>query len=448
MQPALLTSSAEMENIKETVSPLCLAEAVSEASRCLYCWNPPCVSSCPTGIDIPKFIKRIETEDIRGAAEVILKANILGGTCGRVCPVEELCEGSCVLHGLGKSPVSIGKLQRFAVDQVWIHHHLKPKGPPSPKQRVAVIGSGPAGLSCAATLAQKGFETIVYEKKELPGGLSTYCIPSFREPLEIALREVEEIKNLGVVIHTKQELGKDIFLEDLRKEFGAVFLALGLSGSPRLGVENEEYFLDALEFLSLAKLKPSSLSPFKNIAVIGLGNTAIDCALVAKKIVNTEVCLIYRKRLEESPAYPKEKEKLIKEKIPIQTQTVVDAAVVEANRLIGLHCRPLPTAGEREGLGREQGKKEPFFLPVDLVVRATGQQKPLWLKKLNIRLDEKGFIKVNDKYETSLPGVFAGGDCIRKNGMFSTVHAVEDGKRAAFFIARFLLQKRALRSYD
>ncbi|TFE71068.1 FAD-dependent oxidoreductase [Methylacidiphilum caldifontis] len=429
-----------MEIIQESVSCLSLAQAISEASRCLYCWHPPCVLSCPTGIEIPKFIKRIETEDMRGAAAVILKDNILGGTCGRVCPVEELCEKACVLNQLEQRPVSIGKLQRFAIDSFLTHHHFKPRVKLPSKQKVAIIGSGPAGLSCAATLAKAGIEACIFEKKELPGGLSTYCIPSFREPLEVALREVEEIQNLGVEIQTKKELGRDIELEGLLKEFEAVFLATGLSGSPRLGMAHEEYFLDALQFLSLAKLNPLSLSFCKHIVIIGLGNSAIDCALVAKKIIKANVSIIYRKRLEDSHAYPAEIEKLMKETINIQTQSTVTAAVIEENRLIGVYCSQLDDPGCFDKRRRLKEKKE-FFLPVDLVVRATGQQKPFWLQKMHIELDEKGFIKVNEKYETSVPRVYAGGDCIRTHGLFSTVHAVEDGKRAAFYIAQSFQKK-------
>ncbi|TFE68048.1 NADH-dependent dihydropyrimidine dehydrogenase subunit PreT [Methylacidiphilum sp. Yel] len=425
-----------MEFLKESLPPLSLSEAIGEASRCLYCWNPPCVTACPTGIEIPKFVKRIETGDFRGAAEVILKANFLGGTCGRVCPVEELCEGACVLTKLKKPSVSIGRLQRFAIDHFWAKQKLPSQWhiQIQKKKKVAIVGSGPAGLSCAATLAQLGIEAVIFEKNRLPGGLSTYVIPSFREPIEVSLKEVEEVKKLGVPIHTEKELGKDFSLEELRTAYDAVFLAIGLGKSPQLQIPGEAYFLDSLEFLSRAKLEPWSLPNANNIVIIGLGNTAIDCALVAKKIAREKVSILYRKRLEESRAYPKEIEKVLKEAVPIQFLTMVKEAVVKENKLVGLKCQRLNPHSILDSVGKKEQTGIEFFLPAELVIRASGQQKPLWITTMAIELDN-GFIKVNEKYETSLPKVYAGGDCIRKKGMFSTVHAVEDGKKAAFSLA-------------
>ncbi|MBW6415249.1 NADH-dependent dihydropyrimidine dehydrogenase subunit PreT [Candidatus Methylacidiphilum fumarolicum] len=425
-----------MEFLKESLLPLSLNAAIGEASRCLYCWNPPCVNACPTGIEIPKFVKRIETGDIRGAAEVILKANFLGGTCGRVCPVEELCEGACVLTKLKKPSVSIGRLQRFAIDYFWAMQKLPSQWhiQTQKKKKVAIVGSGPAGLSCAATLAQLGIEAVILEKNRLPGGLSTYVIPSFREPIEVSLKEVEEVKKLGVTIHTEKELGKDFSLEELRTAYDAVFLAIGLGQSPQLQIPGEAYILDSLEFLSRTKLEPWSLPDANNIVIIGLGNTAIDCALVAKKIAKEKVSILYRKRFEESRAYPKEIEKVLKEAVPIQSLAIVKEAIVKENKLVGLKCQRVNPHSSLHSVEKKEQNGIEFFLPAELVIRASGQQKPLWIKTMAIELDN-GFIKVNEKYETSVPRVYAGGDCIRKKGMFSTVHAVEDGKKAAFSIA-------------
>ncbi len=259
------------EVLSEYLPPLTDHEALVEAHRCLYCYDAPCTHACPTHIDIPKFIKKIASGNLVGSARTILEANLMGATCARVCPVEELCEGACVL-GAEHRPIAIGRLQRYATDYVYERGMdvFKP-GLPTGK-KVAVIGAGPAGLTCAGELAKLGHSVTVFEKRELAGGLSTYGIIGLREPVEVALAEVEMVRRLGVEIKTQMELGRNLSWEELRTQFDAVFLSIGLGAVPTLGIPGEEQVVDGLEFIEAAKLNPHQLRVGTQVAVIGAGN--------------------------------------------------------------------------------------------------------------------------------------------------------------------------------
>ncbi|PZA08087.1 NAD(P)-dependent oxidoreductase [Meiothermus sp. PNK-Is4] len=431
------------EVLAEYYPPLTDHEAAVEANRCLYCYDAPCTHACPTHIDIPKFIKKIASGNVVGAARTILEANLMGATCARVCPVQELCEGACVLNA-EERPIMIGRLQRYATDYVYERgiDVFKP-GPPTGK-KVAVIGAGPAGLTCAGELAKLGHSVTVFEKRELPGGLSTYGIIRLREPVEVALAEVEMVRRLGVEVRTGMELGKNLSFEELRREYDAVFLGVGLGAVPAMGIPGEEHILDGLSYIEQSKLDPQGLEIGREVVVIGAGNTAIDCATIAKRLGALRVTMVYRRTDAEMTAYPHEYEFAKKEGIEFRFLTQPVRVMVEGGKVRGLECVRMEL-GAPDASGRPAPVPVPgseFVLPCDQVVKAIGQEKPTLAQMLGLAT-ERGYIKVNDDLETSLPGVYAGGDCVRAKGSASTVMAVEDGKLAAFAIHRKLLPLRA-----
>ncbi len=244
------------DRLAEQLPPLTKHEALVEANRCLYCFDAPCTHACPTHIDIPRFIKKISTENLLGSARTILQSNLMGATCARVCPVQELCEGACVLNSEEK-PIQIGRLQRYAMDYVY-SRGINVFPPAAPKEhRIAVIGAGPAGLSCAGELARRGYAVTVFEKRKLGGGLSTFGIITLREPVAVALEEVEMVKRLGVTIQYEVEAGRDLSVAQLTKDFHAVFLATGLGETPSLGIPGEDLITDGLLFIEQSKLGDS-----------------------------------------------------------------------------------------------------------------------------------------------------------------------------------------------
>ncbi len=298
-------SAASEPALSELLPPLSEHGALVEANRCVFCYDAPCTHACPTHIDIPRFIKKIASGNNLGSARTILEANLLGATCSRVCPVQELCEGACVL-GSEHKPIMIGRLQRYAMDYVYDRHiDVFPRALSTGK-RVAVMGAGAAGLSCAGELAKRGYSVTVFEKRDLAGGLSTYGIIGLREPIAIALAEIEMIKRLGVEFQTGVELCRDLKLADLRSQFDAVFLSTGLGATPSLNIPGEEYIVDGLRYIEQSKVDPSQLKVGSRVVVIGAGNTAIDCATIAKRLGAEQVTIVYRRSESEVSAYPHE----------------------------------------------------------------------------------------------------------------------------------------------
>lgn len=415
-------------------------EAIVEANRCLFCFDAPCTHACPTHIDVPKFIKKIASENLLGSARTILESNLMGATCARVCPVEELCQGACVL-GAEHKPIAIGRLQRYAMDYVYdggidIFHAGAPTG-----KCIAVIGAGPTGLSCAGELARRGHSVTLFEKRDLAGGLSTYGIIGLREPLEAALAEVEMIRRLGVHIETAMELGHNLEIGELLARFDCVFLAVGLGSTPDMQIEGEEHILDGLKYVEQSKLDPQNLKVGRQVAVIGAGNTAVDCATIAKRLGAVRVTMVYRRGERQMMAYEHEYEFVKREGVEFRFLTQPRRVLTDNGTVIGLDCVHM-RLGAKDASGRpapEPIAGSEFILPADQIVKAIGQTMPPVAELLQLET-EKGRIRVNDSFETNIPGVYAGGDCIRSKGAASTVMGVQDGKLAARSMHEYLMK--------
>lgn len=424
-------AEANMNGLGELLPPLSRNEAAIESARCLMCYDAPCTHACPTHIDIPKFIKKIGTHNLRGSARTILESNLLGATCARVCPVQELCEGACVL-GAEHKPIAIGRLQRYAMDYAYSNGATFFQRGKDTGKKVAIIGAGPAGLSCAGELAKGGHAVTLFEKRDLAGGLSTYGIIGLREPVEIALAEVNMLTKLSVQIQTGRELGTNLRISDLQSSFDAIFLSVGLGVTTTLGIPGENYIVDGLEYIEQSKLDVHNLVVGRNVVVIGAGNTAIDCATIAKRLGAPQVTMIYRRSEKEMTAYAHEYEFVKREGVRFSFLTQPIRVLVENGVVKGLECVHMklgpPDASRRPFPEPAAGSE--FLFPADQIVKATGQEKPSLATLLSLKT-EKGFIKVSDQFETNLSGVYAGGDCIRARGAASTVMAVQDGKLAA-----------------
>jgi glutamate synthase (NADPH/NADH) small chain len=436
-----LGAEAAAANMADIAPPYTPQEALIEAARCLFCFDAPCIQACPTGIDIPSFIKKIGTGNLRGAARTILSANILGASCARVCPTEVLCEGACVVLDREGDPVKIGRLQRYATDHVLGNPEaaLK-KATTKSGKKVAVLGGGPAGLSCAAELAQLGHQAVVFEKKPHPGGLNTYGIAFYKMTPETSLKEVELVRSLGVEFRCGVETGKDISTDELQKNFDAIFVGLGLGKGTRLNIPGEDLsgVLDALDFIEHVHTRPLHTVPVgERVAVIGGGNTAIDAVTQAKRLGAREATLIYRRSEHEMSAYKFEQElakadgaRMLFNVAPIEV--VADAS----GHVTGLKL--VRTASSNGHVLLLSGTE--FVEPFDMMIKAIGEQKQaVLLKQLfpGLVLDARGVV-VHDVEtgQTNLPKVFAGGDCA--NGGREVVNAVAEGKRAARGIHVFL----------
>ncbi len=424
------------EALAEQLPPLRSHEALVEANRCLYCYDAPCTHACPTHIDIPAFIKKISTNNLVGSARTILDANLMGATCARVCPVQELCEGACVL-GKDHKPIMIGRLQRYATDHVYENRIDVFQPGPRNGGKVAVIGAGPAGLACAGYLARAGYDVTIFEKRSLGGGLSTYGIIRLREPIETALAEVEMIRRLGVKLETGVEVGAN--LAELCKSYDALFLSVGLGSTPSLGIPGEEHIVDGLAYIEQSKIDAGTMKIGRDVVVIGAGNTAVDCATIAKRLGASRVTMVYRRTDREMTAYDHEYDFVKLEGVEFRFLSQPVRVLSNGTGVTGLECLQMEL-GEADASGRPAPRLvagSEFVLPTDQVVKAIGQEKPPIAALLGLATI-KGHIKVDENYETSMAGVFAGGDCIRAKGAASTVMAAQDGKLAALAIHRKL----------
>src|SRR4051794_21365731 len=414
--------------------PLAADAALAEATRCLFCFDAPCTRACPTHIDVPLFIRQILHRDDLGAARTILEANVFGGSCARACPTEGLCEGACVDHMLMKAPVQIGRLQRHACDAAMEHGSWSfEPGPPTGK-RVAVVGSGPAGLSCAHELRRLGHEVVVFEARSVPGGLDVLGIAAYKITTEFALAEVAAIRRIGIDIRFDHRVRGDEG-RALLGAFDAVFLGVGLGRTSPMGIPGDDRpgVWEALDFIFQTHTRPlSECTVGTHVVVIGAGNTAIDVATAAKRLGAESVTIAYRRSESLIPAFAYEYDLARGDGIRFEWFAQPLRVVGEGGTARGVEFvrTELDDASTRLGRVRPRPGSN-FVLPADMVVKALGQEPLLDLiEALPGLKHDRGRIAVDRKTgATSIPGLFAGGDCLRNGG--EVVDAVEDGKVAA-----------------
>ncbi|MBL7813603.1 MAG: NAD(P)-dependent oxidoreductase [Saprospiraceae bacterium] len=415
--------------------------AIVEANRCLFCYDAPCMKSCPTSIDVPMFIRQITTNNLKGSAKTIFDSNILGAGCSRVCPVEKLCEGACVYNLMDEKPIEIARLQRYSTEKAITEQWQLFERTPSVSKRVAIVGAGPAGLSCAHVLARQGVEVVIYEKEEKGGGLMTYGVAGYKVTPEFCEDEVNFITSVGgITIEYGQELGRDVFLNELQHNFDAVFLGIGVGLARPLSIEGEnlEGVENALEFIYNIRTRPlSSIAVGDKVAVIGLGMTAIDAATQAKRLGASEVTIVYRRTEAEKPCTDVEMQVARLDGV----QFVFLAAPKEIKGAQGkvekLICERM-TLGEPDASGRRApvSTGETFSLDVDMVIKAAGQM-PFEKLVSDAHLAHKyGKLLVDTEGATNMTGVFAGGDAV--NGGREVVDAVQAGKVGAQGILSYL----------
>ncbi|MFO0678410.1 MAG: FAD-dependent oxidoreductase [Polyangiaceae bacterium] len=434
--PAVLPDDRLERSLPEGKPLFSLSEARAEAERCLYCSDAPCIQACPTEIDIPTFIKKIASDNVRGSAMTIFDQNVLGYSCSRVCPVEVLCEGSCVYTAWQHKPIAIGRLQRFATQKATEEHGPGSKRPlfTAPAKRsgkkVALVGGGPASLACAAYLAQAGHTAVVYERGVFPGGLNTTGVAPYKLHAEDALHEVEFVKSLGVEIRTGVEVGKDVTGKQLTDEYDAVYLGIGLGADSKLGVPGEDGpgVVGAVRWIEDMKLAaaPKGAAPkLGRVIVVGGGNTAIDVVRECAKLGAEEVTLVYRRSEKEMSAYVHETEGAKKDAVRIATNLQPVAVVRDASgKVTALEVARAEGGKPVAGTERE--------LPCDLVVLAIGQAKikALAAEFPGVTLAPNGTVVVDAKTgRTGHPKVYAGGDCV--NGGKEVVNAVAHGRDTA-----------------
>ncbi|HUI71587.1 MAG TPA: NAD(P)-dependent oxidoreductase [Spirochaetia bacterium] len=414
--------------------------AVTEANRCLNCFDAPCMSACPTHIDVPGFIKKIASGNLPGSARTILDSNVLGMSCSRVCPVEVLCEGACVMHRYNEKPIEIGRLQRHAMEDFFSRGALLPMAKDRRREKVACVGGGPASLSCAAELARQGYSVTVFDNRPFPGGLTTYGVAEYKLRPSDSLKEVEMIRSLGVEFR-RAEVGGDVPLDELEQEFSFVFLGVGLGAMQRLGIPGEDTpgVIDALHFIERYKTDPDF--PIGSVvAVFGGGNTALDAANAARRLGADDVHLFYRRTEAEMPAFPFEFDHSKVEGVQFHWLSQPVEILERDGRVVGVtfvRTRPgAPDATGRRAVEPVQGSE--FEFPCDMVIPALGQGRLLEMLRTTkgIQMDN-GSIRVDRPTgQTANPKYFAGGDCV--NGGREVVDAVADGKRAALAMARKL----------
>jgi dihydropyrimidine dehydrogenase (NAD+) subunit PreT len=436
------------KNFADITPPMTQRQAAIEAARCLYCFDAPCTIACPTHIDVPAFIKKISTGNLRGSAREILSANILGQSCGRVCPTEALCEGACVMHEKGEEAIEIGRLQRYSVDYVLDRHvTLFHAGAPNGK-RVACIGSGPASLACAAELAKWGYDVTVFDRNELPGGLNTYGIAAYKSRSSETVREIDLIKQLGVKFRQKTEIPGDVSFAELEKQFDAVFVGVGLGETWELNLpgENLQGVYGALEFIERTKTQAfRDVEIGRRVACIGAGNTAIDVVTASKRLGAEIVYLVYRRGEPEMPAFAYEYQLAKQDAVSFLWQTQPVRVLGTNGAVSGLEC-VRTELGAPDAKGRRSPapvKGSEFVIEVDMVVRAVGQKSATdFLKAVKgIELQKNGTVKINELHQTGHAKYFAGGDCT--NGGGEVVDAVAEGMAAARGLDKFLGAPRA-----
>ncbi len=429
-------------NFSDMHPPLGRSEALIEADRCYFCFDAPCTTACPTGIDIPGFIQKIRSDNIKGSAHTILRENIMGGMCARVCPTEVLCEEACVRHTHEDKPVNIGLLQRYATDPVFDDNVLLFERGPESGKRVAIVGGGPAGLSCAHRLSMFGHASVVFNRDEKLGGLNEYGIAAYKTVNDFAQREVEYILAIGgIEVRNTVSLGEGFTLAELQDEYDAVFLGVGLGSVNDLGLANEdiEGVLNAVDYIAeLRQAKNMGDLPIgQRIVVIGGGMTAIDIAVQTKRLGAEHVDIVYRRGPEHMGASHYEQEFAQTSGVKIR-HWAKPVKLLTGERVSGVEF-------ERTSLdkdGKVVGTGEFYSLNADIVFKGIGQvlsEQALGSVTETLEL-QHGKIVTDDDRKTSLPTVWAGGDCVYGNDDL-TVSAVQDGKIAAIAIDEYLREE-------
>ena len=437
MQEALQQEPGIAEMFADLHPPFEAQAAVIESNRCLNCFDAPCTGACPTHIDVPRFIKKIASGNLHGAALRILDANVLGASCARVCPVEVLCEGACVMHGYNEQPIRIGRLQRFAMD------HFHAQGGRLPRrsnevrpEKIACIGAGPASLAAAAELKQRGFHVTVFDKHSLPGGLNTYGVAEYKLPLADSLREIELIRELGVEFRLGMEIGGKTSLAELEEEFDVIFVGVGLGPMHRLDIRGNDHpgVVEALQFIEDYKTEKTTRVKDK-VVVVGAGNTAIDAANAAKRLGAEEVSILYRRTRENISAFDFEYRQALQEGISFLWLTQLMAVHASADEITSVECVRMEMASDGS-LKTIEGSN--FDLECGMVISAIGQSPMLTLlaQCRGVQLEDGRVLVNRATGQTTNPKYFAGGDCI--NGGREVVDAVADGKRAGVAIAQML----------
>lgn len=435
--------SSQLErNFAEMTGRMTKNEAIEEANRCLYCYDAPCITACPTSIQVPNFIKKIASGNMKGSAMTIMDANPIGASCARVCPTEILCEGACVLNSSTK-PIKIGQLQRYATD--WAMEtdvDLFKKGEAN-GYKVAIVGSGPAGLSAARELSRFGYSVTIFEAEAKAGGLNTYGIVSFRLPNEVADWEVAQVAKLGVDIKTNTRVGVDISAEEILTQYDSVILAVGMGSVPNLGIEGEqlEGVHDAIEFVKRTKMGVLTEDLIgKRVAVIGAGNTAIDGATCAVRLGAEQVDILYRRTEKEMTAYQYEYEFAKQDGVGFKWLTAPKQIIGdEAGKVVGLECVKMKL-GEAGADGRQRPEAiegSEFVIEVDAVIKAIGQTRfvPL-IEEFGLQ-HTNGVVDIDETtMQTSNDKVFACGDVVfgKGQGEAMVVTAAQQGKDAANII--------------
>ncbi len=434
-----------LTNFRDLHPPLDHHQALVEADRCYFCFDAPCVTACPTGIDVPMFIREILTDNPNGAAETILSANILGGMCARVCPTETLCEQACVREAGEGKPVRIGELQRYATDILMEEGHQPFQRTQPTGRRVAVVGGGPAGLSCAHRLAMHGHDVVIFDARPKIGGLNEYGIAAYKTVDDFAQAEVDFILSIGgISVETGKQLGRDFTIAELRQDFDAVFLGLGLAGVNALGLADEDVAGVADAVAYIADLRQShdlsTLPVGRRVVVVGGGMTAIDIASQSKRLGAEDVTIVYRRGAERMGASDYERELAQTDGVKIKLSALPRRLLSSGGKVVAVECE---YTTEKDG--KLVGTGETFVLDADMVFKAIGQTF------IADALDgavaapagsgialEGGRIKVDGERRTTVDGVWAGGDCVA-GGSDLTVVAVEDGKIAAESINHALM---------
>lgn len=423
-----LSEKEYSENFGEIHPPFNKHEALVEGDRCYYCYDAPCIDACPTGINIPLFIRQITSGNPEGAAKTIFDENILGGMSARVCPTETLCQEACVRNTGEDRPVKIGLLQRYATDTLMEAKEHPYKREKTNGKRIAIVGGGPAGLSCAHRLAMKGYSITIFDSKKKLGGLNEYGIAAYKSLENFAERETKFVLSIGGIEHKlNSTLGKDITLEELQNDYDAVFLGLGLSGVNHLMLEGEdsEAIDDAVNYIEDLRQSQNlaDLPVGRKVVVIGGGMTAIDMAVQIKKLGSEEVTIVYRRGQKDMSASIEEQQNAQNNGVLIRHWSKPSKLLINEKTVNGVEFEYTENKN-----GKLVATGEKFSIKADMVFRAIGQTFESSID--NLPKLENGRILVDNNYKTTVSGIWAGGDCV-KDGEDLTVSAVEAGKIAA-----------------